>query len=72
MLRAAAWTGSLFAVGAGVLHFFPVGAWAEPLVLAALGAGLVLAGGRPSPKGADRGARAMPPAGLPTPERAAR
>lgn len=72
MLRAAAWTGSLFAVGAGMLHFFPVGAWAEPLVLAALGAGLFLAGGRQSARGGDRGARVVPPSELPTAERAAR
>jgi hypothetical protein len=71
MLRTAAWTGGLFAVGAGVVHFFPVGAWAEPLVLAALGAGLFLAGGREAAR-ARRGARPAPPAGLSEPERAAR
>jgi hypothetical protein len=46
MLRAAAWTGGLFAVGAGLVHLLPLGAWVEPLVLAALGGGLILAGGR--------------------------
>jgi hypothetical protein len=71
MLRAAAWTGSLFAVGAGVLHFFPLGAWAEPLVLAVLGAGLFLAGGRQEAKAARRAAPAAPPTLTPA-ERAAR
>jgi hypothetical protein len=47
MLRAAAWTCGLFAVGAGVLHWMPAGGtWIEPVVLAALGIGLIVAGGR--------------------------
>jgi hypothetical protein len=46
MLRAAGWTAGLFAAGASFVHFFPSGAWLEPLVLAALGAGLILAGSR--------------------------
>ena len=71
MLRAAAWVGSLFAVGAGVLHFFPVGAWAEPLVLATLGAGLFLAGGRQEAKARDQSAEPSK-TGLPMAERAAR
>ena len=58
-------------MGAGVLHFFPVGAWAEPLVLATLGAGLFLAGGRQEAKASDRAA-ATPPQGLSTAGRAAR
>jgi hypothetical protein len=49
MLRAAAWTGGLFAVGAGVVQWIPGGgAWVEPVVLVALGVGLLLAGGRRS------------------------
>lgn len=43
MLRVAAWTGGLFAIGAGVAHYFP-GNWTEPLVLAALGAAMLLLG----------------------------
>jgi hypothetical protein len=43
MLRVAAWTGGLFAIGAGVAHYFP-GSWTEPLVLAALGAAMLLLG----------------------------
>lgn len=47
MLRAAAWTGGLFAVGAGLVQWIPDGgAWLEPVVLVALGFGLLLAGGR--------------------------
>jgi hypothetical protein len=69
MLRAAAWTGGLFAVGAGLVHFLPLGAWVEPLVLAALGGGLILAGGRRAQqsRGASAGAADLRPA-----ERAAR
>jgi hypothetical protein len=45
MLRAAAWTGGLFAVGCGVVQMFP-GQFTEPLVLIVLGAMLVLVAGR--------------------------
>lgn len=45
MLRVAAWTGGLFAIGAGVAHYFP-GSWTEPVILAALGATMLLAGRR--------------------------
>lgn len=51
MLRVAAWTGGLFAIGAGVAHYFP-GNWTEPLVLAALGASMLILGGRSTPAGA--------------------
>jgi hypothetical protein len=70
MLRAAAWTGGLFAVGAGLVHFLPVGAWVEPLVLAVLGGGLILAGGRRAQ--APRGSAASAANGLHPAERAAR
>ena len=70
MLRAAAWTGGLFAVGAGVVHLLPVSAWLEPVVLAALGAGLILAGGRRA--AASRGASPRAVADLAAAERAAR
>jgi hypothetical protein len=72
MLRTAAWTGGLFAVGAGVIHFFPLGAWAEPLVLAVLGAGLFLAGGREAARARHQAERSGPPTGLSQPQRAAR
>ena len=45
MLRAAAWTGGLFGVAGGVVHFFP-GQFTEPLVLLALGATLLLISGK--------------------------
>ncbi len=45
MLRAAAWTCGLFAVGGGVVHFFP-GPVVEPVVLLALGMTLFLLSGR--------------------------
>jgi hypothetical protein len=45
MLRAAAWTGSLFAVGGGICHLFP-GPFIEPLVLIALGSTLLFVSGR--------------------------
>jgi hypothetical protein len=45
MLRAAAWTCGLFALGGGVVHFFP-GTFTEPLVLLALGAALLVVSGR--------------------------
>ncbi len=47
MLRVAAWTAGLFAVGGGVVHFFP-GPVTEPLVLLALGSTLFLVSGRPA------------------------
>ena len=45
MLRAAAWTGGLFAIGGGICHMFP-GPWIEPLVLIALGTTLLFVSGR--------------------------
>ncbi len=45
MIRAAVWTGGLFAVGAGICHLFP-GPLVEPLVLLALGTTLFLVSGR--------------------------
>ncbi len=45
MLRAAAWTVGLFAVGGGICHVFP-GPFIEPLVLLALGTTLFLVSGR--------------------------
>jgi hypothetical protein len=49
MLRAAIWTGGLFALGAGICHVFP-GPFVEPLVLLALGATLFFVSGRsPAP-----------------------
>ncbi len=45
MIRVAAWTVGLFAVGTGICHFFP-GPWIEPLVLLGLGATLFVLGGR--------------------------
>ena len=49
MLRAAAWTGGLFALGAGICHLFP-GPFVEPLVLIALGTTLFFVSGRsPTP-----------------------
>ena len=47
MLRVAAWTCGLFAVGGGVVHFFP-GPFTEPLVLIALGSTLLFVSGRPA------------------------
>jgi hypothetical protein len=71
MRRAAAWTAGLFAVGAGVVHWLPSGAaWVEPVVLAALGIGLIYAGGKRS-AGAG-GAATRLPAGITPAERAAR
>ncbi len=49
MLRAAAWTGGLFALGGGVVHFFP-GQFTEPLVLVVLGTTLFLVSGRSKPR----------------------
>ena len=46
MLRVAAWTCGLFAVGGGVVHFFP-GTFTEPLVLIVLGSTLLFVSGRP-------------------------
>lgn len=49
MLRAAAWTVGLFALGGGICHLFP-GPLVEPLVLLALGATLFFVSGRsPAP-----------------------
>jgi hypothetical protein len=45
MMRAAAWTGGLFAVGWSICHFFP-GPYVEPVVLIALGTTLFLVSGR--------------------------
>jgi hypothetical protein len=45
MVRAAAWTGGLFAVGAAICHMFP-GPLIEPLVLLALGTTLFFVSGR--------------------------
>jgi hypothetical protein len=45
MLRAASWTGGLFAIGGGICHLFP-GPWIEPLVLIALGTTLLFVSGR--------------------------
>ena len=45
MIRAAVWTGGLFAVGCGICHLFP-GPLVEPLVLIALGTTLFLVSGR--------------------------
>ena len=43
MLRAAAWTVGLFAVGGGICQVFP-GPFTEPLVLLALGTLLLVSG----------------------------
>jgi hypothetical protein len=45
MIRVAAWTGGLFAVGWGICHLFP-GPFVEPVVLLALGTTLFLVSGR--------------------------
>jgi fatty acid desaturase len=45
MLRAAAWTVGLFAVGGGICQVFP-GPFTEPVVLLALGTTLFLVSGR--------------------------
>jgi hypothetical protein len=70
MLRAAAWTGGLFAAGAGLVHFLPMGAWVEPLVLVVLGGALILAGGRRAQSA--RGAESARATQLRPAERAAR
>jgi hypothetical protein len=64
MLRVAAWTGGLFAIGAGVAHYFP-GSWTEPLVLAALGAAMLLLG-RDALSVSARTSPPAPPQQLPT------
>jgi hypothetical protein len=69
MLRVAAWTGGLFAVGAGVVQLFP-GAWVEPVVLAVLGGALILASGRRAAATGGSG-RAQSESGLEPAERAA-
>ncbi|MFL5262581.1 MAG: hypothetical protein ACJ79L_09325 [Anaeromyxobacteraceae bacterium] len=60
MLRAAAWTGGLFAVGGGICHLFP-GPFIEPLVLIALGSTLLFVSGRAAP-GVTRAAAPAPDA----------
>jgi hypothetical protein len=45
MLRAAVWTGGLFAVGGGICHMFPA-PFVEPLVLLGLGTALFFVSGR--------------------------
>jgi hypothetical protein len=45
MLRAAAWTGGLFAAGGTLCQLFPQ-TWVEPVVLMALGAALLVVSGR--------------------------
>jgi hypothetical protein len=68
MIRAAAWTVGLFALGGGICHLFP-GPFVEPLVLLALGATLFFVSGRsPAPT---RDA-STPPASDTAPTRAAR
>lgn len=58
MLRAAAWTCGLFSVGAGVVHWMPSSqSWLEPVVLAVLGLGLIIAGGKRSPAPGSAGSR---------------
>ncbi len=47
MVKAAAWTCGLFALGGGVVHLFP-GPLTEPLVLIALGTTMLLVSGRPT------------------------
>jgi hypothetical protein len=70
MLRAAAWTAGLFAVGGGVCHFFP-GPWVEPLVLIALGTTLLVVSGR-TPGAARHGEAAREARAAMRPARAAR
>jgi hypothetical protein len=68
MIRAAAWTVGLFALGGGICHLFP-GPFVEPLVLLALGATLFFVSGRsPAPT---RDA-STPPASDTVPTRASR
>ncbi len=68
MLRAAAWTGGLFALGGGICHLFP-GPFVEPFVLLALGTTLFVVSGRsPAPQ---RDA-STPPAANAVPTRAVR
>jgi hypothetical protein len=71
MLRVAAWTGGLFAIGAGVAHYFP-GSWTEPLVLAVLGATMLLLGGRDAPAAQRTTTAAPPPQVVPVSPRSAR
>ncbi len=70
MLRAAAWTGGLFAVGSGICHFFP-GPWVEPLVLLAMGTTLFFLSGR-APGAARRDQGAPRPGADPVTTRALR
>ncbi|HET9594355.1 MAG TPA: hypothetical protein VFP65_02175 [Anaeromyxobacteraceae bacterium] len=67
MLRAAAWTGGLFALGGGICQLFP-GPWVEPVVLLALGSALFFISGRTP--AAERAAEAPADGAVPT--RAAR
>ena len=54
MLRAAAWTAGLFAVGGGICHVFTA-PFVEPVVLLALGTALfVVSGRRAASRAADR------------------
>jgi len=70
MIRVAAWTCGLFAVGGGVVHLFP-GQFTEPLVLLALGATLLLVSGRSQPA-EHQVESANEPAAVPSSTRAAR
>lgn len=49
MIRVAAWSGVLFALGCAVCQLFPA-PLVEPLVVIALGAALLLLAGRPEPR----------------------
>jgi len=69
MLRAAAWTGGLFAAGGGICLLFP-GPWIEPIVLLALGAMLFFLSRR-RPAAAGQGGTSRP-AVRPVTTRAAR
>jgi hypothetical protein len=60
MLRVAAWTVGLFALGGGICQMFP-GPFVEPLVLLGLGTALFFVSGRSSP--AIHGAESTPPDG---------
>ena len=71
MLRVAAVTGGLFAIGAGVAHYFP-GSWTEPVILAVLGATMLLLGRDAHAPGASRLSVSVPkPKAIPAAPRAA-
>jgi hypothetical protein len=70
MLRTAAWTGGLFAVGGAICLLFP-GPWVEPIVLLALGAMLFFLSRR-RPAGASEGGASTSPAVRPVTTRAVR